>query len=228
MQKIKFLFILLVFFVSCKQQDKSKPVVVKKKSPPLEVEKKKEVVNDSISGNIHPALGLYSFKFITDTANLTLHKIKIYHEGKLFQIISTNKESWGEDKYGLIDWNLDGYKDISVLWNRGATGNSAYWIWSYSPRKNKFVYNKELSEAGILIDSTAKYVILHWRDGGEYEFWDSCQYINNKLQTVRALYRSQWNDQNGRTWVKYLRKKRIHGILKTTADSCILEPREKL
>jgi hypothetical protein len=226
MKKNQFLILILIFFVSCKQE-KNKTVVTTKK--PLHVETKKVTLeNDSISGKIHPELGVFNFKFISDTAHLELNKIIIYHKGKVFQTIRTKKESYGDDKYGLIDWNIDGYKDISVLWNRGATGNSAYWIWSYSPRKNKFVYNKELSGAGILIDSTAKYVIFHWRNGCEYEFWDSCKYINNKLHTVRSLHRVEWNDGNGNIWVKNVREKMTHGILKVTADSSILVPRDEL
>jgi hypothetical protein len=223
MYKTLVLSLIVFSSVSCKHE-KVKTVATAKKEVPVET-KKETVENDSISGEIHPKLGVFNFKFITDTAHLQLKKIKIYHEGKLFQTIRTNKESYGDDKYGLIDWNIDGYKDISVLWNRGATGNSAYWIWSYSPRKNKFVYNKELSGAGVLIDSTAKYVIFHWRNGCEYEFWDSCKYINNKLHTVRSLHRIEWNDEKGNIWVKNVREKMNHGNLKVTADSCISVPK---
>jgi len=218
MYKLQFVVLVLILSVSC-AQDKPKPMVVKKVTPLIEV-KKKEEINDSISGYINPKLGLYSFKFITDTADLQLNRINIYYESKLVQTILTNKESYGDNKYGFIDWNIDGYKDISVLWNRGATGNSAYWIWSYSPKKKKFIYNKRLSGDGLLIDSTSKYVIFHWRQGCEYEYWDSCQYINHKLRTVRYFEQNVWNDQNGRTWKKHIRQKRINGVLKETVDSC--------
>lgn len=49
-------------------------------------------------------------------------------EFKKLQLIIKHAE-----KFGLIDWNFDGYKDITVLDNCG-TGGCAYWIWNYSKR----------------------------------------------------------------------------------------------
>jgi len=218
MKKLQFLILVLFLSVSCKQE-KPKPVVVKKVTHPIEVEKK-VVINDSISGYINPKLGLYSFKFVTK--DYQLKQIKIYREGKLVQTINTNKIC-EEYEFTLNDWDIDGYKDISVLYSRGATGNESYWIWSYSPSKRKFLYNKELSERGVLVDSTSKYIIFHERMGAECEFWDSCQYINHKLRTIRYFEQNYWNDQNGKSWVKHIRQRRVHGVLKETVDSCVID-----
>jgi len=219
MKKINFLFLILVFSVSC-VQEKSKPVVVKKVTPPIEIKKKVEI-NDSITGYINPKLDLYSFKFITDTAHLELKKIKIYREGKLVQTINTSKMC-ENNQFSLIDWNFDGYKDISVIYNCGS-GGCAYWIWNYSPKLKKFVYNSVLSEVlGLEMDSVSKYIIFHYRDGYAEEFADTSKYINNKLVFVKGLSQERWNDKDGNTWVKKTRTKVIHGIKRTSVDSMMI------
>jgi len=81
-------------------------------------------------------------------------KIKIFHKGRLFQTINMIKSVLEADsEFELISRNIDGYKDISVLYNHGVNGNSTYWIWNYSTLK-KFVFNNVLSERVVLIYST--------------------------------------------------------------------------
>ena len=41
--------------------------------------------------------------------------------------------------------NFDGYHDLSILNNCGATGNCNYDVWLFNPQKNIFVENSELS-----------------------------------------------------------------------------------
>jgi hypothetical protein len=189
MKKINFLFLILIISVSCKQ-DKPKPVVVKEVTPLIE-EKKTVVINDTISGYINPKLGLYSFKFITDT--FSLKKIRIYYEAKLVQTIKTNKMC-ENNQFSLIDWNFDGYKDISVISNCGS-GGCAYWIWNYSPKLKRFVYNSTLSDVlGLEIDSVSKFIVFHFRDGCRSEKWDTMKYVNNRLVFVKGLYIERGTD----------------------------------
>jgi hypothetical protein len=216
MKEYLFLFFIFILSISCKQR--SSELAPHDKMPtPIEAK-----INDSISGVIDPNLSSFGFKFIVDTAENQLAQIKIYREEKLVQTINTNKicENY---EYSLHDWNIDGFKDISVLYERSVTGNESYWIWSYSPKQRKFVFNMDLSERGLLVDSTSKYIIFHERMGIESEFWDSCQFINNELRTIRYFEKQHWNDQYGKSWVKYIRKKRMNGILIETVDSCLLE-----
>jgi hypothetical protein len=189
-------------------------VVVKKDTPPIEV-KKEYVINDSISGYINPKLGLYSFKF--DLADYKLNKIKIYCVGKLVQTINTSKDVL-DNELKLTDWDFDGYKDISVLYNCGS-GGCAYWIWNYSPRLKKYVYNAVLSERlGLEIDSVSKYIVFHYRAGYQEESWDTMRYVNNKLVFVKGLFR-----ERGPEWAFFTRSKMVNHKIVTTQDSCLIK-----
>lgn len=215
MKNINFLFFILILSVSCKQ-NKQKPVVLKKITPPIEV--KKNVINDSISGFINPKLALYEFKFITDTSHHELKKIKIYCDSKLVQTIKTNKDCEHLD-FSLIDWNFDGYKDITAIYNCGSAG-CAYWIWNYSPILKKFVYNLTLSGVlGLEIDSVSKYIVIHFRNGCKYESWDSLKYVKNDLKFVKGRKRIICEDKTGKfeSITKDIIVKKVNGKRKITS-----------
>ena len=138
------------------------------------------------------------------------------------QEITANKEI-SEKKYQLIDWDFDGYKDITVLDNCGS-GGCSYWIWNYSPVNGKYYYNKELSEVlGLEIDTTSKFIIFHYRAGYSEESWDSLQYKNNKLTFIKGTYQERWNDSFGNSWIKHLHTKMIENESVTSIDSSIIK-----
>ena len=235
MYKLQIIILILIFSVSC-NQEKPKPVVVKKVTPPIEV-KKKYVINDSITDYINPKLGLYNFKFDLDTARQELNKIKIYCDGQLVQTIKTTKDNKQieihqfqiKSKSGkyedmkqidLIDWNFDGYKDISVFTEWGS-GGCTYAIWLYSKSKKKFIYSKELSYMGLEIDSDSKYIVYHFRGGAESESWDTMQFVNNKLKFVRGVYQeSRRNLKDSSYYLKKWHSKIVNNKSICTIDSC--------
>lgn len=105
-----------------------------------------------------------SFKFIVDTSGYVLENIIVKSNSKIVQSILANK-SIEFKEFSFIDWNFDGYKDITVLYNRGS-GGSAYWIWNYDKRTKKFIYDSKLSEVlGLENDSVYKKVVLNYREG---------------------------------------------------------------
>jgi len=186
------------------------------------------IENDSISklnGDSIPPTKIYgnkslSFKFNIDSSGYLLKTINVYSENMPIQIITANKEI-GNKEFQLIDWNFDGFKDITVLYNCGS-GGCAYWIWNYSPKTNNFIYNKELSEVlGLEIDTADQFIVFHYRAGYSEERWDSLKYVNNKLQFVKGLYRERWNDSIGNSWVKNTYSKIINNVLITNIDSSI-------
>jgi len=85
MTKLHFLFLILFISVSCKQ-DKRKKVTVVKVNHFIQVFEK-HVINDSISDYINPELGLFGFKFISDTLCMELKKIRIYYEALLSETL---------------------------------------------------------------------------------------------------------------------------------------------
>lgn len=160
----------------------------------------------------------FSFKFNLDSTGNLLKTINVNYNNKLEQKIIANKDI-EQHKFELIDWNFDGYKDISVLYGCGS-GGCNYWIWNYSPKLNKYIYNKELSEViGLEIDTLHQYIIFHYRAGFSEENWDTLKYKDNKLSFVKGLYRERWKDSQGNLWVKHTFSKLINNVIEIKTDS---------
>jgi hypothetical protein len=177
------------------------------------------ITDDSIVSNCIPRL---NYKFNVDSSGYFLKSIIIYSDNIPIQIIEANKEIERKD-FQLVDWNFDGYKDISVLYNCGS-GGCAYWIWNYSKENEKYYYNNDLSEyLGLEIDTISKFIILHYRAGYNEENWDSLQYKNNKLSFVKSLYKVRWTDTLGNNWVKYIHTKMMDNKPITKVDSSITD-----
>ncbi|MFZ4402136.1 MAG: XAC2610-related protein [Bacteroidales bacterium] len=223
-------FIILLLLYSCKnsnennttQNNTPKDSIKQKSTSPL----KEKIIEDSITAFNVNGYWQLSLKFNVDSTGYLLKSIKVYAYNKLFQIIKANKEI--ENKtFELIDWNFDGNKDISVLWNSGS-GGCAYWIWNYSKTDKKFYYNKELSGIlGLEIDTVSKYIIEHYRAGYPEEKWDTLKYRNNKLTFIKGLYVERWTDctkdSTCISWIKNTHTKVVNNKIITKIDSFITE-----
>ena len=127
-----------------------------------EVDSNRSKDSDSIPPINIGKFKIFSFNFYVDKSGYQLNMIKIFTGGKLVQTIRANKII-ERKKFELIDWNFDGYRDISVLYNCGS-GGCAYWIWNYVPKSNRYVYNKRLSEVlGLDLDSINHKVLYNYR-----------------------------------------------------------------
>lgn len=184
------------------------------------------LIGDSIYVKKKGIVPQFSYKFNIDSSKQLLKSIIIYSDNIKVQEIVANKEMWNNgnvEKFQLIDWNFDGFKDITVLYNCGS-GGCAYWIWNYSENDGKYYYNSELSEKlGLEIDITSKYIIKHYKAGYSEEWWDSLQYVNNELKFIKGLYRERYRDSAGNFWEKNSRSKMINNKLVTTIDSLIIQ-----
>ncbi len=137
-----------------------------------------------------------SYRFISLDSGFILHEIKVYRDTKLIQKITVN-EPFDKKQIRIIDWNFDGYKDISVVSECGSAGYS-YLIWNYAPTKHKYELNDELSnKIGLELDSVAKKHVFHIRNGFAEENWDTFKYIDNKLEFEKGLYRTRFNNEKG-------------------------------
>lgn len=72
----------------------------------------------------------------------------------------------GEDWFRAVDFNFDGYQDIYVLTNWGATGNNQGCIWLYNPAAKHFDYSPEFSDLGTFTLDPAHKAIITWGNGG--------------------------------------------------------------
>jgi hypothetical protein len=179
--------------------------------------------HDSLVFHLGNDKSWYSLKFVVDPSKVnSLRIIKFYKEGTLIQTIHANKNI-ENDQFDLVDWNFDGYKDITAIDNSGS-GGTTYLIWNYSPLAKKYVYNNLLSgHSGLEIDTTSKFIVFHYRAGYNEESWDTSKYVKNKLVFVNGLFQERWNDQKGNSWIKNKREKMVHGIRKRTVDSTIVK-----
>ena len=180
------------------------------------------VEGDSISTKATEGRPQINYKFNTDSTGYILKSIFVYSDAIKVQEIIANKDI-EKKEFRLVDWNFDGYKDISVLYNCGS-GGCAYWIWNYSPKSGKYYFNKELSEVlGLEIDIADKFIIFHYRAGYPEEYWDTLQYKKNKLTFVKGLYQERWNDESGNSWIKHTYSKNINNKRVVRVDSSIIE-----
>lgn len=214
-----------VFLSSCNSKDSKKDVIIKKvTSEYSEIVNEKDytVLTDSIVTKSRVGVPQLCYKFNRDTSGIVLKSIIIYSDRKKIQEIKTSKLILNRE-YRLVDWNFDGHKDISVLYNCGS-GGCAYWIWNYSPKSKKYYYNKTLSEVlGLEIDTTLKNIIFHNRMGFSEEVWDTMQYKNDKLTFIKGTYQQRWPDTIGNVWIKLTRTKIVKHKPVITVDSAIVE-----
>lgn len=149
-----------------------------------------KMITDSIVNYKLDKSHIFKFKFYySDSTDgpLCLVKIKIYSNDSLIQTIVTKKVILGSIKQQLIDYNFDGYKDISVRYNCGS-GGCAYWIWKYNKTDKKYHYAKEISEMlGLNIDEPNKNIVFNYRGGFEEQHWSTYKYVDDKLIFVKGL-----------------------------------------
>jgi hypothetical protein len=225
MKETVILMMMIAFSYSCTTENsKSNNNIQVSKSSAQDISKEKNSFTKLKLDSIPPTkiIGdkLLSFKFNIDSSGSLLKTINVYSDNILIQKITANKY-FKSNEFQLIDWNFDGAKDITVLYNCGS-GGCAYWIWNYSPTTNKFIYNKKLSEViGLEIDTVDQFIVFHYRTGYSEECWDSLKYVNNKLQFVKGRHRERWNDSLGNSWVKNTYSKMVNNFLVTNVDSSI-------
>lgn len=162
-----------------------------------------------------------SFKFNIDTAQNLLKTIIIYKDNKKHQIIKVNKIPQTL-LYYLIDWNFDGYKDITVFQMWGSGGRS-YWIWNYSDKTKKYYYNAELSEiTGLEIDSLSESIIVHYRGGWSIELWDTLKYLDKKLTLINGLTVERGVADSDNIFIKRTHRSLVNNRLVTKVDSPVI------
>jgi hypothetical protein len=192
MKTIRLSIIFFLTLISCNHKDKKtnsidnktiKPIITQDTSD-LEtcyfynesnLEYPKQVKNLSI--NYRNISG--HFELIpTYTDDFTLSSIDVFIDKQKQQTITHNEEFV---KIEWIDWNFDGYKDLSILENAGATGNTSYSVWLFNPMNKKFEKNEYLNSKSSFIDTVKHFVISHHREGADFEFWEYYKFEKSKL-----------------------------------------------
>jgi hypothetical protein len=163
---------------------------------------------------------VYSLKLNIDPNNEIDKYIQVYLNGQKHQKIKFT--DYVEGNYiQLIDWNFDGFSDISVVYSSGSGGIS-YMIYNFNPIKGTFLKDKKLSGKGLLIDSVNHFIVDHWRTGADSEDWDTFTYKNGKLNFVKGFYLERYSNEKG-YFERHTRSKLVNNKRIQTVDSVLLD-----
>jgi hypothetical protein len=123
---------------------------------------------------IHPTLPTYVFRLVPakDPNWTVIERIEVFREGTpgVLQVLENEPDEPPPnipDYFQSADYNFDGYADIRLLNNWGATGNQIFSHWLFEPKTGRFVPSKELDEIfSPAPDPKTKQLTTHWRGGG--------------------------------------------------------------
>jgi len=162
------------------------------------------------SAKINDALPKYNFKLVgrlKEKGYFYPTQIEIYKpsEKKPIQILR-GKNRFDNHGYGfdegdlsladlvqLADINFDGYLDLRILFNTGATGNNWYASYLFNPGQDKFVYHERLSRlSAIRLNKYNKQIVTYERCGWCEEYIGYYRIIENRLILVEA----EWTEMD--------------------------------
>ena len=123
-------------------------------------------------------------EFIPKLDRLRENSIIVKSGNKVFQTIKLKAPL--PEEFELVDWNFDGFKDISIRNPSGSAGVT-YEVYNYDKVKNRFILNKELLDNYLQIDSIHQRVIFTFSSGCDIKNRDTMKYVNNKLVFEKGL-----------------------------------------
>lgn len=150
--------------------------------------------------SINSKLPIFTFRFAGKEDN-TFGDIQITEgtSGEVIQTIENTTDAGAivpaktKDVLAVVDANFDGYKDLRLLSNCGATGNCSYDFYLYDPKANEFVHNDFLSSLGTpSFDGAKKQVITNWNmSAGDWQS-ETYQYQDGQYTLIRRKI-SEWD-----------------------------------
>jgi hypothetical protein len=122
------------------------------------------------------------------------------------------------DWFHTDDINFDGYQDIYLMTNWGATGNHFGCIWLYNPTTGTFDYSKGFSQlSSYWLDSTSKSIRTFDKGGMAGLVYTAKQYKVESDQPVLIWSEQQDWDADKKQFHCVLKEKR-NGAMMTTHD----------
>jgi hypothetical protein len=104
-----------------------------------------------------------------------------------------NSFEYNDHTVQLVDINFDGYLDLRLLDNEGATGNNWYATYLYDPRLKKFKYHKQLSSlSGVNVDDDSRQIITYERNGWCAENREYYKIVKDRL----ILTKAEWTEMD--------------------------------
>lgn len=179
---------------------------------------------------IHPSLKLMTFVlYNSPKSKFEIEKIEIYSKNVStpFQIIGRR---WAplplfRKKRCLeaLDMNFDGYKDIRLMLEQGATGNTRYHVWLYNPKTQKFDYHLEYGDLTSPSYNPKTKLISTFSKGGHssnINGSEAYKIINGKLVMI-TKYKQVYNKKDDN--YLYTIWKRVDGKMKQVKHGVVLD-----
>lgn len=173
--------------------------------------------------SVNPKLPLFTFQF-EGKADNTFGNIRI-SEGTSTKVIQTIENTTdpgllmpatAKDVLTAVDANFDGYQDLQLLSNCGATGNCSYDFYLYDPKTKQFVHNDFLSQLTTpSFDPEKKQVTIHSNSGASDWSTEIYQYRDDRYTLI---YRQESSSDKDRVTVKTyeLRRGKMELVESTT------------
>jgi hypothetical protein len=122
------------------------------------------------------------------------------------------------DWFHTDDINFDGYQDIYLMTNWGATGNRHGCIWLYNPRTGKFDYSNGFSQlSSYWLDSASKTIRTFDKGGMVGRVYTANQYKVESNQPILIWSEQQDWDLDKKQFHCVLQERR-NGAMETTRD----------
>ena len=162
---------------------------------------KNEAIADTFIFNIHHDLPDFIFiLFANESKNVQEIRVYSSNDLKLIQNIPQGillERPPGYDFFFTEDYNFDGYKDIALLLEHGATVNMSYRVWLYNRSKNIFETNDFFEEIDRpILDERKKQITTYVEYGGFDEYYERTYKLkNNKFILIYEV--KYWRDYIG-------------------------------
>lgn len=158
----------------------------------------------SITFKIAPDLPEFTFKVIPEVQasdqegnpHSTIHDVEVFRGDAKQPSQSLEDCEWegmeapprNANWFRALDLNLDGYKDIYVLTNWGATGNEIGCVWLCDPKSGRFEFSKEFSGLGRFeVDPQTKTITTHSNGGAAGTIFRAAKYAVQEQHLVLLL-----------------------------------------
>lgn len=114
--------------------------------------------------------------------------------GETLQLDSNYTYPLERFKLQAIDLNFDGYNDLRILKDRGATGNDWYETWLYQPKSKKLTKNTFLSQkSSIWVDSLNHRVVSSYWGGWADQLLEAYTVRDTSYRILQDWYVGQNN-----------------------------------
>lgn len=176
---------------------------------------------------IAPDLPEFTFKVVPEVLNpdsdgnpqSTIQDVQVFRGASTELLQSLQGCEWEEmeppyknsDWFRVEDVNFDGYADVFILTNWGATGNEFGCIWLYNPKTGRFEFSKEFSELGtFVLDPATKTITTHANGGAAGTVFNAAKYVVEDNRPVPIIFVSQDYDSNTRKYHCVVQQRRNH------------------